>query len=86
MEKKMARITSFIAAATLALTASVAFAGGPNDETNSEDDVIVVAQGCASSVSLCPAGVAVGSLGGGAAAAALGAAVLLGAALSSGSH
>ncbi len=82
----MARITSFVAAAALALSSTVAFAGGPED-AQGEDDVIVVAQGCASSVSLCPAAGAVGSLaGGGAAAAALAGAVLLGAALSSGSH
>lgn len=83
----MARITSLVAAAALAFSSTVAFAGGPVTEVETEGKPIVIAEGCSSSVSLCPAGAVAGGLGGGAAvAAALGGALLLGAALSSGSH
>lgn len=89
----MARITSFVAAAAIALTSSAAFAGGPATEYETEDKpVVVVAEGCSSSVSLCPAGAGAAALGGLGGGAALGAAVgvaALAAALgnnSSGSH
>lgn len=82
----MARITSIVAAAALALSSTVAFAGGPVTEVETEGKPIVIAEGCSSSASLCPAGAIAGGLGGGAAAAAVAGALLLGAALSSGSH
>lgn len=79
----MARITSIVAAAALAFSSTVAFAGGPVTEVETEGKPIVVAEACTSSVSLCPTG----GLGGGATvAAALAGVLVLGAALSSGSH